>query len=85
MTDARGLVHEGAGLQLHFADALVLEADPASQDVHDLQLDLVIVPLAYCGVPVAGANDMRDRALGGRPLEPEIAVSEVRPKAVGDE
>ncbi len=61
------VVHAGAGLQAHLADALVLEPHPALEHVDELQLHRVAVPLAVAGGRRGrGSRDHRGAAVEAR-------------------
>src|ERR1700730_2523694 len=76
--DTRRLMDAGAGLGEDFADALVVEFDPALDHVVHLKIQRMLVP---AGAPVMGGlrpDDMRHGASARRLLDPEVAIDEER-------
>ena len=71
-----GLIDARSGFEAHPALTLVLELDPALQDVNELKDRLVLVRLAREFSPGGGPDDMgSDTSVGSR-LDPEIPVLE---------
>ena len=81
VADAGRLVDARTRLQPHGALALVLELDPALEDVHQLEFGVVPVRLAGEVLPRGRADDVGfDAPLGGLP-DAQVALFEERAQA----
>jgi hypothetical protein len=63
--DARRLVHAGASVQGHFADAIVVEFHPAPEHVHHLEANLVMMQRGFSVHAGLGADDVRNETAVG--------------------
>ena len=59
MANARRLVEAAAGFHHHFSDAFVFEQHPALEHVHELHVDIVVVPLAVRRLAPTRTDDVR--------------------------
>ena len=78
MADSRRLVNTGAGRQTFLANTLVIELDPALENVDHLELDFMMMALRLDMLAGYGANHVSDDATVGGVTNTEVAIFEER-------
>ena len=74
MAHARGLVHAGAGLEQDLADPVVVEPDPARENIDQLPVEGVPVPAGTAVIAAwLGAIHGAANPATGRRLDAEVA------------